>query len=510
MRKLLAIGIVLAAAGAARADAPALLPVQGVLTGADGAPVTGDADLQFALYANAVGGTALWTETQTVLVEDGLFTVYLGTLEPLDLALFRDHDALFLGVAVDAEPEMDRFEIGSTGFAAFAQYAGTAAHADDAATLGGHDPSYFAAAGAPVDWADLRGVPADLADGTDDDTLAGVSGCTGGQVLAWNGTAWGCADDADSDTTYTAGLGLTLAGTQFSAHRATIENWARGVCFDTETELTAWLDDNYRDAGWVPAWGEITDVPPGFADRIDNDTTYTWGTLPGIPAGFADGVDNDTTYSAGAGLTLTGTTFAVSGVTSAMIADGTITGADLATDTITSANIAGGAVGTSEIANGSVIASHLSDGTALAEIIDDDGAGSGLDADLLDGVHLASARSGIEYVPGGNWTSTPSQLLRISGTITAPADGYVLVLAQGEKFGEPGQTWTGYIHWNGSEHNSDFDAVTGWSVWSLQNVFPASAGTTYTFGVTDVMSGGDGTMVVFCSSLAAVFFPVRL
>jgi hypothetical protein len=221
-------------------------------------------------------------------------------------------------------------------------------------------------------------------------------------------------------------------------------------------------------------------------------------------------VDDNTTYAAGAGLTLTGTTFAVSGVTSAMIADGTITGADIATDTIRAANIAGGAVGTSEIANGSVIASHLSDGTARAEITDDDGAGSGLDADLLDGVHLASTRSGIGYVAGGSWTSTPSRLLRISGAITAPADGYVLVLAQGEKFGEPGQTWTGYIHWNGSEYNSDFDAVTGWSVWSLQNVFPAAAGTTYTFGVTDMMTGGDGTMTVYCSSLAAVFFPVRL
>ena len=34
-----------------------------------------------------------------------------------------------------------------------------------------------------------------------------------------------------------------------------------------------------------------------------------WTGLTGIPAGFADGVDNDTTYTAGSGLTLTGTTF---------------------------------------------------------------------------------------------------------------------------------------------------------------------------------------------------------
>ncbi|MBW6474326.1 MAG: hypothetical protein K0B14_14465, partial [Anaerolineaceae bacterium] len=29
-----------------------------------------------------------------------------------------------------------------------------------------------------------------------------------------------------------------------------------------------------------------------------------WSGLIGVPAGFADGVDNDTTYSAGTGLTL--------------------------------------------------------------------------------------------------------------------------------------------------------------------------------------------------------------
>lgn len=36
-----------------------------------------------------------------------------------------------------------------------------------------------------------------------------------------------------------------------------------------------------------------------------------WSSLLGIPAGFADNVDNDTTYTAGAGLTLVGTQFSV-------------------------------------------------------------------------------------------------------------------------------------------------------------------------------------------------------
>jgi hypothetical protein len=34
-----------------------------------------------------------------------------------------------------------------------------------------------------------------------------------------------------------------------------------------------------------------------------------WAGLSGVPAGFADGIDNDTTYSAGTGLALSGTAF---------------------------------------------------------------------------------------------------------------------------------------------------------------------------------------------------------
>ena len=82
MRKLqpTILGLVLVlAAHAASANAPAFLPVQGVLADAGGAPVDGDVSMRFALYTADVGGTELWNETQTVPVASGLFTVYLAT-----------------------------------------------------------------------------------------------------------------------------------------------------------------------------------------------------------------------------------------------------------------------------------------------------------------------------------------------------------------------------------------------------------------------------------------------
>ncbi len=84
-------------------------------------------------------------------------------------------------------------------------------------------------------------------------------------------------------------------------------------------------------------------------------------------------------------------------VTSAMIVDNSIDGTDLADNSLTASDLAdnsvraseidAGAVGTSEIADGSVSWEDLEKGAVLQEILDDDGAGSGLDADLLDGQH---------------------------------------------------------------------------------------------------------------------------
>ena len=76
---------------------------------------------------------------------------------------------------------------------------------------------------------------------------------------------------------------------------------------------------------------------------------------------------------------------AAGAVASSEILDDSITAADLAAESIGSSEIAAGAVGSSEIANGSVTADDMQNGAALAEISDDDGTGSDLDADFLDG-----------------------------------------------------------------------------------------------------------------------------
>ena len=69
----------------ARADAPALLPVHGFLTDAEGTPETGKHRLTFFLYEDETGGTPLYTDDYaSIEVNAGQFIVYLGSGDDAD------------------------------------------------------------------------------------------------------------------------------------------------------------------------------------------------------------------------------------------------------------------------------------------------------------------------------------------------------------------------------------------------------------------------------------------
>ncbi len=191
----------------AEAAAPSSIPVTGYLTDSTGAPINDTVTLHLKLYGAT--GSELWTENQSVVVDSGQFTVYLGDVSELDLGMFRDNGILSLGVAVGTGAEMSpRFDIATAPFAAFSQYC------EDAATVGGIDPADILLAGDPVNWLDLVGTPATLLDG-------------------------------DQSATYTNGTGLLLSGTQFSADPTTIDAWAKLAAYDTITELRTQLDSVY-------------------------------------------------------------------------------------------------------------------------------------------------------------------------------------------------------------------------------------------------------------------------
>jgi hypothetical protein len=181
-----------------------------------GEPVSADCEMAFRLYDGASGGNQVsYAVTHTVPVSDGLFTVVLN----FGSGAF-DGGARWLGIQVQCP--------GDAAYADLGRQALTAA------------PYALYATSAP--WNGLSGVPA------------------------------GFDDNLDNDTTYTAGAGLTLSGTEFTVVSSTIQQRVTGAC----------------GAGYV-------------IQQINADGSVVCRA------------DDNTTYTAGAGLTLSGTEFSVQG-----------------------------------------------------------------------------------------------------------------------------------------------------------------------------------------------------
>jgi hypothetical protein len=308
--------------GVAFAAQYGLLPVQGLFADDTGAPLNGTQEITVTLHTSATGGVPLWDDTFTVQADRGFFSVNLGMGELLDVTLLGAGD-LWLSITPAGGVASERVPVGWAPRAAYAARTDPAWVAEQARGAAYDTPAELTTALAgtyrPMSyvpaWSEITGRPSGLDDGDNDTTYTPGVGLllAGGQFsvkqseltpswLSITGRPAGL-DDGDNDTTYTAGAGLQLAATQFSVKPA---------------ELT-------------PAWSNITGRPSGLDDG-DNDTTYTagtglqlaatqfsvkpaeltpaWSNITGRPAGLDDG-DNDTTYAAGAGLTLTATTFAV-------------------------------------------------------------------------------------------------------------------------------------------------------------------------------------------------------
>jgi hypothetical protein len=94
---------------------PQTLSYQGVLTDASGIPVTdGDYTLTFRLYESETGGTAIWTEGQTITLINGLFNVILGKAISYPVPFDKPY---WLGITIDSGSELSpRIELTSSAY----------------------------------------------------------------------------------------------------------------------------------------------------------------------------------------------------------------------------------------------------------------------------------------------------------------------------------------------------------------------------------------------------------
>lgn len=106
----------------ANAQIPKIISYQGILTDANGAPLTGNYDITVKIYDVESGGTALWTETHSgVAVSKGVFSVMLGSATAFPASL--DFSVPYwLGVSINAGSElMPRTQFASVGTAFMAK-----------------------------------------------------------------------------------------------------------------------------------------------------------------------------------------------------------------------------------------------------------------------------------------------------------------------------------------------------------------------------------------------------
>lgn len=130
--KVVALVIITLWSHVAFAQAPATLVYQGRLTTASGTPLTGTQSVTFRLYATLSSGTALWTETHNVILdENGVFTIELGGTDPLDQGVF-DGNKRYLGMTLAGGSEMLPRQLIASG--AYAVSAGVAEISNGAVT----------------------------------------------------------------------------------------------------------------------------------------------------------------------------------------------------------------------------------------------------------------------------------------------------------------------------------------------------------------------------------------
>jgi len=133
MRGLVA-ALLLGASGLTLAAAPGTVGYQGRLYDQNGNPLSGTLNVVFALYPSGTGGSAVWTETQSVTFNSGYFAVQLGAVSTFGAAVF-DGTARYLGVTVGTDSEMTpRASVASVPYALNAVNAVSAVTADSANT----------------------------------------------------------------------------------------------------------------------------------------------------------------------------------------------------------------------------------------------------------------------------------------------------------------------------------------------------------------------------------------
>ena len=232
-------------------------------------------------------------------------------------------------------------------------------------------------------------------------------------------------DDLFTDTLSWLGITVGVDPELLPRTRLTSKGYAYHALRADSAGTAALLDG--QSPSFYIAWSNMTGVPSGFADGIDDTTnSLEWSALTSVPAGFADGTDNDaggdiTNVNAGSGLTGGGS----SGSVTLNVGTGLITSSHIAGNTITAADIAASGVGISEIAANAVGASEIVSG-AIFDI--DVNSAANIATTKISGtaVNLSSTQTITGHKQFGDSTAIINNNGITIGTTTSPPFNYLV------------------------------------------------------------------------------------
>jgi hypothetical protein len=370
---VLAVTVGLSAAQTPQAPLGAAITYQGQLK-KDGSLVNSDCAMNFRLYDDANAGNPVGNPISTIVtVNAGTFVVDLD----FGVGAF-DGNARWLAITVKC--------LGDAAFVSLPRQPIT--------------PAPYSLYAAKVPWTGITNIPAGFADGVDNTTT----------TITWTDILSRPIglDDGDDNTTYAPGYGLGLAAGAFNVVTSTVQARVTSTCAPGSAIRQVNADGSVI-CGSTGA-GIITGVYAGDGLTGGGETGAVTLTVAYSGTGTADyAARSDHTHSGVYALvshTHPGTdiTSAVANATDADTVDGSHASAfassihnhDAAYVNEGQAN----SITSGMIVDGVVSSADLQDGATLAEITDDDGAGSGLDADLLDGRHSGNATGNIPLSNG--------------------------------------------------------------------------------------------------------------
>lgn len=278
---ILTLGMLFGVSYASAQSVPKYMSYQGELTDSSNNPVTATVSVEFKLYNALSGGSELWSETQSVSVTNGFFSVQLGSVTPLTLDFDQQY---FLSLNVASDGEMSpRQPINSVGYA-FASDVTYGTFATGTAPTAATGTLYFDTGDSNLyvhdgsSWLDLTVTTSTILGGTNTFTAANTFSATtthSGTLLIPDGSygnpGIAFADDTDlglyrlgSDE---LGFGIGSSGTYASFNT---NRFQRGIS-------QSWYLRNQIGTALVPTYAFGGDVDTGIYSPGDDQISVSAG-----------------------------------------------------------------------------------------------------------------------------------------------------------------------------------------------------------------------------------------